>query len=139
VTGYVFDASAFLALLFGEEPAASRALELLLQAREGTTKLSVSLINLGEVFYRVGRERGETDAHETLDDIRRLPLDVLPASTEAVLAAASLKMTHSISYPDAFAAAAALSLDAILVTGDAELLQMRGPLRVEALSRAPRA
>ena len=132
---FVFDAWAVLALLQGEEPAASRVRQLMEQAKEGNVELSISIINLGEVYYRIGRVKGEREAHETLDDIRRLSLTVAPATEEAVFAAARFKMRYAISYADAFAAATADDLDAILVTGDPELGQLEHCIQIEKLER----
>jgi predicted nucleic acid-binding protein len=64
-----------------------------------------------------------------------LPLTVLPASEEAVMAAVGFKMHYALSYADAFAAAAAQALGATLVSGDPELLQLEGELAIEKLER----
>ena len=95
----------------------------------------MSMVNLGEVYYRVGRVKGGAKAEETLESIRRLPLTVLPATDERVLAAAGLKRDHAISYAGAFAAAAAKEHSAVLVTGDPELVRLQGDVRVESLHR----
>jgi len=132
---FVLDAWALLALLQGEEPAASRVRQLLQNAQEGTVEPFISVINLGEVVYRIGRVKGEAEARETLDQIRQSPLVVVPATEEAVLAAAGLKMHYSISYADAFAAATADQLGGILVTGDPELEQLANRVKTEKLER----
>jgi predicted nucleic acid-binding protein len=132
---FVLDAWAVLALLQGEEPAASRVRALLADAQEGRVELFISIINLGEVIYRIGKTKGEREAWETLEQIRRLPLVVVPASEEAVLAAARFKMLLAISYADAFAAATTDQLDAMLVTGDPELTQIGDHIRIEKLVR----
>ncbi|MCS7260519.1 MAG: type II toxin-antitoxin system VapC family toxin [Anaerolineae bacterium] len=129
----VLDAWAVLALLQGEEPAAARVKTLLEEAERGTHALFISLINLGEVFYRVGKVKGEPAAWETLAALRRLSLTIVPATEEVVLAAARLKIYHPISYADAFAAATAESLDAVLATGDPELEQLSERIRLEKL------
>lgn len=132
---FVLDAWALLALLQGEEPAASRVSQLLQNAQEGAVELFISVINLGEVVYRIGRVKGEAEARETLDQIRQSPLVVVPATEEVVLAAAGLKMHYPISYADAFAAATADQLSGILVTGDPELEQLASRVRIEKLER----
>ena len=132
---FVLDAWAILALLLAEEPAAARVKELLQQAEEGGVALSISLINLGEVLYRIGRSRGEDEAFETLNELRRLPLAIIPVSEEAVMAAARLKMRYPISYADAFAASTATVLRGTLLTGDPELVQMQGRIPIERLMR----
>jgi predicted nucleic acid-binding protein len=136
---FVLDAWSVLALLQKEEPAASRVRELLDRASCGEIELSMSIINLGEVIYRVARVKNEEEAEETLHQIRRLPLVLLPAIEDAVFTAARFKMRYAISYADAFAAAAAASLEAVLVTGDPELEQLRGAIQIEKLERAAQA
>ncbi|MEJ5309138.1 MAG: PIN domain-containing protein [Anaerolineae bacterium] len=132
---YVLDAWALLALLQREEPAATRVKQLLDTAPDTDVERFISLINLGEVVYRVGKVKGEAEAWKTLELLRRLPVTILPADEKAVFAAVRLKMQHAISYADAFAAAAAESLAAILVTGDPELAQLKNAIQLERLER----
>lgn len=131
----VLDAWAILALLQKEEPAATRVRELLQAAKDEEIQLAISLINLGEVVYRVGKTMGEQAAWETLDELRRLPLTVVPAQDEVVWAAVTWKMRHSISYADAFAVATAERLKATLLTGDPELIQLTSGVQIEPLTR----
>jgi len=135
---FVLDAWAMLAFLQGEEPAASRVRQLLKSAEERKVDLLVSVVNLGEVVYRVGRAKGEQEAWALLDEIRCLPLTIAPATDERVFAAARLKMRYALSYADAFAAALARELGVTLVTGDPELESLRGEISLEKLERLPR-
>ena len=132
---FVLDAWAILALLQGEEPAASHVRQLLGDAQEGDVELFISVINLGEVTYRIGRIKGETEAWETLDQLRTLPLIVVPATGDAVFGAARFKMSYAISYASAFAAATAGELNAVLVSGDPELVQLVDRTLIEKLQR----
>ena len=132
---FVLDAWALLALLKGEEPAAGRVKELLTGAERGAVDLFVSIINLGEVYYIVGRLKGEAEASRTLSALKRLPVGVVAAGEAEVLAAARLKMRYRIAYADAFAAGAARSLGATLVTGDPELAALQGEVKIEYLRR----
>jgi len=134
-TRFVLDAWAILALLQRKEPAASRVKQLLQETSKGSVDLFISIINLGEVYYSVGRVRGERDALETLNSIRRLSLAVVPATEEAVFKAARFKMSYTISYADAFAVATAEELDAILMTGDPEIEQLEDRIQLEKLER----
>ena len=131
----VLDAWAVLALLQKEEPAASHVKRLLEDAENGDVELFISIINLGEVVYRIGRVKGEVEAQVTLDEIRCLTLTVVPATEEAVFAAARFKMRYAISYADAFAVVTAEDLDAVLVTGDPELEQLANRIQIEKLER----
>lgn len=132
---FALDAWALLAYLQGEEPAASRVREAIESAQEGTVRLFISIINLGEVYYRVGKIKNAKEAESTLTDLRLLPITILSATDETVLAAARLKMTHSISYADAFAAVTAMQKDAALLTGDPELLNLKKLVRIAKLHR----
>ena len=131
----VVDAWALLALLQKEEPAAARVKAVIDGAQRGQWELFVSLINLGEVYYSIGRSQGLPEADSVLEDLEQLPLVVIPADRTAVVQAASLKATHRLSYADAFAMAAAIALDATLLTGDPELIQLKDHVRIEQLTR----
>lgn len=132
---FVLDAWALVALLQGESPAADRVRALLESAAGQSIRLVMSCINLGEVYTVVGRRRGLPEADETLRLLGRLPLEMLPASDERVLAAARLRMRHRLSFADAFAASAAIELTATLVTGDPELIALHEELPIEPLAR----
>jgi predicted nucleic acid-binding protein len=134
-TTFVLDAWAILALLQKEEPAASRVLQILQESDVRKYKLNISIINLGEVYYRIGRVKGRKEADETLKSLYQLPVTILPATDRIVLEAASLKMALAISYADAFAVAEAQQLKAILVTGDPELVALKGIIQIENLRR----
>jgi uncharacterized protein len=134
-TPLVLDAWAILALLQKEEPAASRVLQLLQESDVRKYNLNISIINLGEVYYRIGRIKGRKEADDTLKSLYQLPVTVLPATDQIVLEAAALKMELAISYADAFAAAEAQRLKATLVTGDPELVRLKGVIQIEKLKR----
>lgn len=121
------DSWAVLRYLEDAEPTASRLDEILQQQRP-----VMSWINVGEVYYVIARDQGEPEAEETRRDLRpKLSLD---APTEArVVQAARLKAHHAFSYADAFAAATAMAHQAVLLTGDPELLQPGTPWSTEDL------
>ena len=132
---YLLDAWAFLALLQKEEPAASQVRKLLQEGLDRKADLFISIINVGEIYYRIGKEKGRNEAEDTLKNIYRLPLTIRPATDKTVLAAAAIKMDYAISYADAFAATEAKQLGAILVTGDPELFQLQGVIKIKKLNR----
>jgi len=133
--GFVLDAWAILAFLQGEEPAASRVREVIESAQEGTVHLFISIINIGEVYYRIGKLRSPKEADSVLKDLSLLPIEVISADDDTVLAAARLKMVHVLSYADAFAAVTAQQKDAALLTGDPELLELKRVVKIEKLRR----
>ncbi len=95
----------------------------------------LSIVNLGEVYYRVGKRSDRTTALDTLKDIRRLSLTIVSAPDDMVLAAADFKMEYAISYADAFAAALVDRTGATLVSGDPEFDQLQGRIALEKLHR----
>lgn len=131
----VLDAWAVLALLREEEPAASRVRDILTEAEQDQHELFMSLINLGEVFYRIGQVREEEAARETVEELKSLPITLLSADEDAVFSAARLKIAHRLSYADAFAVAAALAMDATLLTGDPEIRGLTGVIPLDPLHR----
>lgn len=134
----VLDAWAVLAWLQNERPAAAKVARLIEEARAGRAVLFMSLINLGEVYYRSARVKGLKTAGEILLALKSLPINLCSLPESLVLRAAELKTRFPISYADAFAVATALEEKAALVTGDAELVALgkKGIVRVERLERA---
>lgn len=134
----VLDAWAVLAFMQAEEPAASRVKRLLQDAQQGLIELFICIINLGEVFYSIGRKEGRDQSRETLAEIRLLPLTVVSATDDLVLAAADIKMDYAVSFADAFAAALAETLGATVVTGDPEFKLLEDRIPIEKLVRTSR-
>jgi predicted nucleic acid-binding protein len=112
----VLDSWAVLRYLEDQGEAADAVADLL----DGDRPL-MSWINLGEVHYVLRRLHGEDDASETVRDLRNV-LDARLPDERLVLDAARIKADRPMSYADAFAAALAVSQDAVLWTGDPELL-----------------
>ena len=132
---YLFDAWAIMAYFQNEEPAAEQVSQWLEAASQKKAEAYISIINVGEVYYRVGKVLGALGAEGILNDLVSLPIQFIPAENELVLSAARWKMRHSISYADAFAAATAEKINAVLVTGDPELIALKDRLKLAALER----
>jgi len=112
----VLDSWAVLRYLAGTGEAATAVADLL----DGDRPL-MSWINLGEVHYVLRRLHGEDDASETVRDLRDV-IDARLPDERLVLDAARIKADQPMAYADAFAAALAVAQDAVLWTGDPELL-----------------
>jgi PIN domain nuclease of toxin-antitoxin system len=113
----VLDAWAVLALL-NDEPAATEV------DRAITADTAViSLINLGEVIYRAIPRRGEQRTLEAVGTVGRR-IQVEAVDDNLVIAAARLKAANRLSYADAFCVATAQRHDALLYTGDPEILAL---------------
>jgi ribonuclease VapC len=133
MTASVLDSWAMIGWLQGEEPARAKVRELLEQASRGQTKVSMSLINVGEVFYLIAKRHGAAPAERFLADLAVMPIQALLPDRRLILDAARLKSRYSISYADAFAVETARDKNAILVTGDPELWQLSKQEPVELL------
>src|SRR5208282_4876476 len=106
------------------EPARTKVRELLEQASRGEARVSMSLINVGEVFYLIAKRHGAAAAERFLADLAIMPIQALLPDRKLILGAARLKSRYPISYADAFAAETAREHSAILVTGDPELWRL---------------
>lgn len=83
--------------------------------------LYLNIINLGEVFYILGRRKGQSEAQATINELMATPIEIISVPNSLVFKAASLKIKYAIAYADAFAAASAKAKNASLITGDPEL------------------
>jgi predicted nucleic acid-binding protein len=127
--GFVLDSHALLAYFEGEAGGVV-VRELIQEAEQRRTRLYVSLINWGEVFYIVRREKGELAAQEVVARLDVLPIALRGVDRRLAYAAAVLKAAHPIAYADAFAAATANLLDVPVVTGDPEFRCLEPETRV---------
>jgi len=92
--------------------------ELLTDAQQGLTRLLLSEMNLGEIFYMSAKIDGQTSAESILRIISNLPISIIPVVTGDAVRAARLKALYPISYADAFCANLAVDHAAPVVTGD---------------------
>jgi ribonuclease VapC len=116
VSRYVLDSFAILAWYRREESALH--VQQLIDSQQHQRWMTV--VNLGEVYYRTAREAGMNAALEALDMVERLPIEFIDADRTLTLMAASIKARFALAYADCFAAALARRIDAAVVTGDPE-------------------
>jgi ribonuclease VapC len=135
----VLDSWAVLALLRGERPAVEIVGHYVNQAEGGRARLLISVINLGEVFYRLVQVEGVARARQHVARFRAGPIEVVQARESLVMDAALVKAEHPVSYADAFAVATARAERGLLVTGDPEILTLpRSVVQTRRIERAPR-
>ena len=132
----VLDAWAMLAWLQDEKPASDKVRTFLDLAESGEVELMINLINLGEVYYRIIRLKGEEMAKAFWRDFRGMPIQLLGVTKSLTLIAAGFKGRYPIAYADAFAAATAEVERCPLVTGDPELRVLEGVIEIEWLRRS---
>jgi len=133
VTASVLDSWAMIGWLQGEEPARAKVRELLERAARGAAKVSISLINVGEVFNLIAKRHGAAPAERFLVEFAMMPIQALLPDRKLILSAARLKSRYPVSYADAFAVGTAREQNALLVTGDPELWQLSKREPIELL------
>jgi predicted nucleic acid-binding protein len=120
---YLLDSYAVLAWI-QDEPGAQFVEDLLYRARENVDEVALNIINLGEIYYRCAKVIGVKPAQNLLDNIRLLPVKILPSPNDLVLEAAEFKAKYPIAYADAFALATAIREKACIITGDPEFKEV---------------
>ena len=73
----VLDSWALLAF-FEDEPAAETVERILLDGEAGKTKLLLSVVNWGEVYYSIMRRVSQDAAEATALEIMGLPIEIVP-------------------------------------------------------------
>jgi len=127
---YVLDSYALIAHL-EDEAGGEQVRKILRAAKAGKTKLYLSVINLGELYYNTFRERGREKADEVIFITEQLPITIVNADMTITLEAARLKGKHPVAYADCFAAALGVQKKAKVVTGDPEFKKFGETVSVE--------
>jgi len=117
---YVLDSYAIIAYQFGEE-GKDKLEEILLSASSDNSNLYLNLINLGEVYYIILRNKNEIVANKAIAMVKRWPIEIITPDEKITLMAAKIKGKHTLSYADAFAIATAIDKNATVITGDPEI------------------
>lgn len=84
----------------------------------------MSWINAAEVYYRVERDQSQNEAVSVINTMRSSTDLELPTERR-ILEAARLKAAHPIALADCFAISCAADNDAVLYTGDPEVLELK--------------
>ena len=127
---YLLDTSALLAL-WEDEPGAARVAELLKKAARTEAVCHAAFMSRMELTYRLWRDEGPDQALLAYEKCRALPLNWIEFDERVLLAAASIKAQHPLSVADAWIAASAQHVGAILIHKDPEFTQLK--LRQEML------
>ena len=125
----VFDASALLALLFGE-PGAETVEALMHRASEKDQPMLMSAVNWAEVCYRVERKRGTAALAQAKEFATNASVVVVPADRELSEIAATYRAADTLALADAFAAALAKSRKADLITADREFKSVENEIKI---------
>jgi predicted nucleic acid-binding protein len=112
---YVVDACGLIAYL-RDEPGAEVMEDLMTDPQN---ILSMHAITLGEIYYDTRRMRDATVARQVLADIAMLPIVIVrDLSDDLLISAGEFKVSHRISYADAFVLALARKAGASVITTD---------------------
>ncbi|MDR1443348.1 MAG: PIN domain-containing protein [Treponema sp.] len=115
---YALDACALIAFLNDEEGADSIE-ELLDKSLAGDVSLSMSIINLFEVYYGELRDKGAEIAQVVLDMARHYSINIINTISEGVFhEAARLKARYKVSVGDSIGLATAAELGGLFVSSD---------------------
>ena len=128
----VLDTSAFLTLT-DREPGAERVRELLKAAKRGEIQLHACFVTLAEAQYILTYDLGADRARRLVAAIRKFPIHWLHSDDALCSRAADIKAQHRLSLADAFIAAAAQRLGAVLVHKDPEFASLGGLIQQELL------
>ena len=132
---YVLDANALIGFFEGRLGVAEKVRRLLSESVRRDSRLLMSAVNWGEVFYIEWRYHGEAKAREAEAKLQELPIAVIAADRERASRAGALKQKHALGYADAFAAELAIESGAWLVTADPEFTKVGKALSVYSLPR----
>ena len=120
---YIIDACALLAFLNDEE-GADKIEELLNQSTANDAYISMSIVNLLEVYYGELRDKGSDIAQIVLDMVQHYSIKIVDTISEQVFQkAARLKAEYKISLADCIGLATALELSGQFVTSDRHELE----------------
>ncbi len=93
----------------------------------------MSVISWGEIYYSLWRIHGEQAANEKLEQIDRLPIQIIAVDMPTTKRAATLKATRGLPYADCFVAALASSRRGAIVTADADFKVLAHELEVTTI------
>jgi predicted nucleic acid-binding protein len=128
---FVLDTSALIS--FKENEPGADDVDRILREAGPKHLVYVSFMTLMEFFYIVQQEQGESTARRSYLELKQLPLHVVESDEELGLAAARIKASHRLSVADAWVAATAERLGAILVHKDPEFEPLQRTLTLQPL------
>jgi predicted nucleic acid-binding protein len=105
--------------------------DLFNQSTEGNARLKIHILNWGEIWYTLIREKGRVVADEFLSDFQsQIDVEIIDFSKSVFERAVQFKSQGNISYSDCFAISVAIEHNAILVTGDKEFKQFEDQVKI---------
>ena len=117
------DSWAVIAWVLGQEPSAAQVQKVISQ------RPLISTVNIAEVFYIVKRKSDEDTAQQLIRDLRS-QLTFVTADEDLAVRAGLIKSNNPLALADAFALATSATRNATLLTGDPEILRLKGKWKV---------
>lgn len=136
---FLLDTSALMTLR-DDEPGAEHVAELLSAAASQRTLIYACFMSQMELLYGVWRDEGEAAGRLALEQCLALPVQWVESNPQLLRLAAEIKATSSLSVADAWIAAAARVVGAVLVHKDPEFAALDQaqdvlPLKVVKVTR----
>ena len=125
---YVFDTSAWLALI-EDESGADTVQKILERTETEEVQVFVSFMSFMEVYYITLQERDRVEAETRINLIKSLPVNRVESTPSINKTAAKLKASYHMSVADAWIAALAKEIQAILVHKDPEFEQVENEIQ----------
>jgi uncharacterized protein len=132
----LLDTSAFLTWS-QDEPGAEEVETYFQEAMDGRVALHASFVSLTEMEYITAQKLGPNKARELLESVEEQPVAWHHSDKALCSEAAKLKAAYKVSFADAFVAATAKRLDAVLVHKDPEFDALKGVMKLHPLPPKP--
>jgi predicted nucleic acid-binding protein len=133
MTVYVLDSSALIRYL-DKEPGFHRVRSILRDCVEGRVEARISAVQWGEIAGNLRKRFGPARQSHVLGSLVSSDINVVPATAECAVRAATLKVAHNVAYADAFALDLAMSSrDHVLLTADFGFKRVEELARIEFL------
>jgi predicted nucleic acid-binding protein len=129
---FLLDSSAFIALT-DREPGVERVRKVLKAAKRGEVALFACFVSLTEIQYIKTYDDGAEKARRIMTSILKFPIQWIHSDAILCAQAAEFKAAHTISFADAFVAAAALRVGAVLIHKDPQFNALAAQVRQERL------
>ena len=103
------------------------------EAMDGEATLHSSFVSLTELEYITTQKFGADKARELLESVEDKPVRWHQSDRALCGEAAKLKAAHKVSFADAFVAATAKRVDAVLIHKDPEFDALKGVIKLQPL------
>ncbi len=126
----VLDAGAVMTFFHGRS-GGEKVKQMLVAVAEGKRELLMSVVNWGEVYYSIWRDRGWEDAERALGYISQLPIEIIAGDASQAKRAAQFKADYKLPYADGFAAALAAGRGASVPVCEKDLSRIDKEVAIE--------